>query len=282
MVGLYARVVIPTGNAPHGKWLFEPMVGNGRHWELGMGVNGSALLWQNEAEGKHCGFYGDMTLTHLFATKQNRVFDLKHKPLSRYMLAGKMVGGNTEKMAPIANITASRVDVKINAQADLALWLNYTHKNVTTDLGYNFWARSCEKVSCPKTKCSSCCPTILATEADWGVMNSPGITSSDATINSLGHTDDPNVFLTTADLDLRGGATRSMTHSFFWHVAYNWFDKITIPYIGLGGSVECARSNGCRPTSSCDTAYHAQSCQSCCRTIALSQWTLWLKGGCAF
>ena len=37
-LGLEFRGCIPTGNRPHGQYIFEPIVGNGHHGELGIGV----------------------------------------------------------------------------------------------------------------------------------------------------------------------------------------------------------------------------------------------------
>ena len=287
-LGLLMRTVAPTGTRNNSTMLFAPVIGNGHHWELGGGLTSSYLLWHNEECEDRLGFYVDFYLTHLFNTKECRVFDLKHKPLSRYMTAAKITDGTTiDTFAPIANITASRVDVRVNAQSDLALWFDYTHKNMTADLGYNLWTRSCEKVSCPSScsECTSCCPNILTyADESWGIrdVSGEGLTASDATIASLGTTDATPVYLSASDLDFRGGATRGMTHTLFGHIAYNWFDKINVPYIGLGGSVEFSRSSGCKPASSCDSCYHAYSCAPCCRTVALSQWTLWAKGGVAF
>ena len=34
-LGLNVRAAAPTGNSPKARWLFEPIVGNGHHWELG-------------------------------------------------------------------------------------------------------------------------------------------------------------------------------------------------------------------------------------------------------
>lgn len=289
-LGLLLRTVAPTGTRNNGTLLFAPVIGNGHHWELGGGLTSSYLMWHNEECEDRLALSLDLYVTHLFNTKECRVFDLKNKPLSRYMTAAKIINdANIDTFAPIANITASRVNVRVNAQVDLALWFDFTHKNMTANLGYNLWARSCEKVSCASCKkCSSCCPNILInSDESWGIrdFSEDGLTASDATITSLGNADATPVYLTSADLDFRGGATRGMSHSLFGHISYNWFDKINVPYIGLGGSIEFAHSNGCKPASPCESScnsYHACSCAPCCRKVALSQWTLWIKGGIAF
>jgi len=171
-VGLNIRAVAPTGNRPEGCYLFEPIVGNGKHWELGAGFTSHWDFWHDECECSCASFYFDMNITHLFKTKQCRTFDLNCKPLSRYMLAAKFktpvenlyageIGPVTKPIkqfagiySPVANLTNIPVDVSIGVQGDLAFMLQYIHCNWSFDLGYNFWGRSCEKIEC---RCD-CCP----------------------------------------------------------------------------------------------------------------------------
>lgn len=284
-LGFLVRTVAPTGTHNNGKLLFAPVIGNGHHWELGAGLTSSYLILHNEESEDRLGLYADLYVTHLFKNTECRVFDLKNKPLSRYMLGARFVSGQLERISPLANITASSVNVKISAQADLALWLDYTHKNMTVDAGYNLWAHSCEKVSCKK--CNGCCPSrITSSDESWGIWSYlENTTASDATISSLGSADATPVLLSCSDLGFKNSTTRGMSHSLFAHMAYNWFDKINVPYVGFGGSVEWARNGGCQPSSWCETScktYHASSCKPCCREGSFSQWTLWAKGGVSF
>jgi len=180
--GLSIIGAAPTGNKPDGCYLFEPIVGNGRHWELGAGLSGHWTFWRDECEERSCAFYLDANVTHMFKAKQCRTFDLCGKPLSRYMLAAKMkstiaddlVGGATAgvavapsaqfdgKYTPVANLTHQEVDVSVGAQGDIALMFQYLHCNWSFDLGYEFWIRSCEKIS---ARCN-CCPG-LTNDTTW-------------------------------------------------------------------------------------------------------------------
>ncbi len=47
--GIALRVVIPTGTHVNGEYVFQPIVGNGHHWELGANGNIYVLLWENES-----------------------------------------------------------------------------------------------------------------------------------------------------------------------------------------------------------------------------------------
>jgi hypothetical protein len=161
--GFYFQGAAPTGNTPEGKVLFESIVGNGHHWEFGGGISGNWNFWYSEDEKHSCELYFDATITHFFAKEQTSTFDLKGKPLSRYMLAERMimpsqnlkVGDSADDaqvpkfqfnndFSPVANLTTFPVNVKIDVQADIICILNYAHTHWNVDIGYNFWARSCE------------------------------------------------------------------------------------------------------------------------------------------
>ncbi|MCX5922157.1 MAG: hypothetical protein NTX86_02420 [Candidatus Dependentiae bacterium] len=177
-IGLGLRAVAPTGNAPTGALLFQPIVGNGGHWELGAQLTSHALMWQSTDHNASLDFYCNANITHLFKASQTRTFDLNNKPLSRYMLAEKMgilsdqpsikyipgesAGGGIlagqvgllhkpnaqfiNEYSPVANLTAQNLLVSINVQTDIAAQLTYTQGYLQWDLGYNFWSRSCEKL----------------------------------------------------------------------------------------------------------------------------------------
>lgn len=170
-LGLNIRGAAPAGNRPEGCYLFEPIVGQGHHWELGGGLNAFWCMWRSTDECDNLSAYLDANVTHLFSTRQCRTFDLRCKPLSRYMLAMKftsevqnLVAGDTLAAAtapsaqfaneymPVANLTTIPVDVSAAVQGDLVLKFAYTHGNFQFDLGYNFWGRSCEKI-CSRRDC---------------------------------------------------------------------------------------------------------------------------------
>lgn len=160
-VAFQAVASAPLGNKPQGVYLFEPIIGNGNHWELGAGFTGSITLWQSYNEDMQLIFFGDATITHLFKGLQRRTLDLKNKPFSRYMLAEQMgtpiednLKGNgtaptaqfLHAVAPIANLTNVRVDSSIAVQGEFTACLTFVCDHISWDLGYNFWGHSCEKV----------------------------------------------------------------------------------------------------------------------------------------
>jgi len=158
--GISAEAAAPVGTRPKAEFLFEPIVGNGHHWEFGAGVNGKYIFADNDI---HASILIDAHISHLFKSRQQRTFDLKcNGPLSRYMLAEKMStdvtndlqGGDTparaqfaQEFAPVANISTQTINVSASAQTDITLMLTVANENFGCDIGYNFWARSKEDIS---------------------------------------------------------------------------------------------------------------------------------------
>jgi hypothetical protein len=180
--GLNLRGSAPAGNKPSGQCVFEPIVGNGKFWTLGVGLSAHAVLWRDcECPDRTLSFYIDANVNHLFNSCQRRSFDLIGKPNSRYALieefalpTGTTVTNNAGTgfqanlfVNPIAATAAgstipdaqytgnlfylinkSTLDAKVSfaGQADIALKLSYTTTNWDLDLGYEFWGRSKEKI----------------------------------------------------------------------------------------------------------------------------------------
>jgi hypothetical protein len=187
--GINIRAAAPTGNRPQGFWLFEPIVGNGHHWELGAGISGHVCLGRGETEDKDLSFYLDAYFTHLFSTRQCRTFDLCGSPLSRYMLAMKftdkekdlyvgqtnMPFAQAKYFAPIANISTIPVNVSTLFQGEFLFKFAYTYKNLQFDVGYDLWARSCEKIKPCNTWALS--NNLWGLKGDAFTFGFPGISS---------------------------------------------------------------------------------------------------------
>ncbi len=161
-VGIKMQLAVPLGNRPHAEYLFEPIVGNQHHWELGLGITAHAVVWEDETTNEKIDFFIDATANHLFKSHQRRSFDLQQKPNSRYMLAQKMSSSITHNLtgngvSPIAqfanevsaiiNLTTYDVNVSVNCQADVTLYCSYTKKRNYWTFGYSAWKRGCENIS---------------------------------------------------------------------------------------------------------------------------------------
>jgi hypothetical protein len=159
--GANLRVNAPTGNRPNGEFIFQSIVGNGKHWELGAGLTTHYTFWASEDELHKLGVYCDANFTHLFATQQTRSFDLTANGAgSRYMLIEDMNSSSNNLFlgaggaaAPyqyssdlfiLINKTSLPVKVSVALQADMALKLSYNRCGMGIDLGYGFYGRSKE------------------------------------------------------------------------------------------------------------------------------------------
>ena len=181
-VGFNVQAAAPTGKRPHGEFLFETQVGNGKHWELGVGLGAHWTMWRSEDDERHLDFVFEADVTHLFNASQRRIFDLVSKPNSRYMLASKMnlrpttkLFGNTEpdgmagtttqassqfnaEYSPVANFSTRDVNVSIGVQGDIVAMINYTHHGFSWDLGYNYWGMSHEHIELRNSDCAPVFP----------------------------------------------------------------------------------------------------------------------------
>lgn len=202
--GINVRAVAPVGNKPQGMFLFEPIIGNGGHPELGAELNAHYLLWQNGEQDKHIGIFLNGYATHLFTARQCRVFDLKNKPFSRYMLAQRVgipvstflwgneksgdIDGNMQpqmsfqkQVVPLANLTHLRVNVSTAVQGEASVLLQYRTKKTSIDIGYNFWKRACETIEVD-TSCRHSCK-ILCSWALKGDAHLFGFAESTVVVN---------------------------------------------------------------------------------------------------
>jgi len=168
-LGLEIRTAIPTGNRPDAEFLFEAIVGNSHHWELGAGLTSHVDVWRSCNECHTLALYMDANVTHLFSDTQNRSYDLKNGPGSRYMLAQLFGTGSTDLrvgasdgppaehqyigcIVPVVNITTLPTDISIAVQGDIVLKCAYQRADgFECDIGYNFWGRSKEESNCRRS-----------------------------------------------------------------------------------------------------------------------------------
>lgn len=178
--GLGLHVIAPCGIGQHTDFIFSPVVGNNKHWEIGAQWWGHYTFYVSQNEQKQWMVYALANITHPLGNRQWRVFDLKCKKNSRWMLAQKMVDSVTPLQAtaqpdtitptdlvtpsaqfaniftPVAQLTQRNVKVNCALQFDGVLMFSYLHqhKHFNIDFGYNFWYASAEKIT-PIT-CTNC------------------------------------------------------------------------------------------------------------------------------
>ncbi len=304
-VGLGLIVAAPTGNQHDPEFIFNPLVGNGHHVEVGGHLTSHYTFWRNEDETRSFGLYVDLNVTHLFEDCQRRCFDLcKAGQNSKYILAQKLrtVATSTnpsgyefdDQYTQVANLTTRNVDVSVSWQVDFAALFNYTTGPLSLGLGYNFWGRACEDYDCVSTCGMTIAENTWALKGDAftrSTVNEERLsaTQSCATINSgtnknqLANDDNPNVdnravldgagnsnppvFLKESDLDLDSAKTKGRSHKLFSHATYRWEDwkDSWAPYVSIGTEIEWGNSDDCCDTD-CKTTSKTASCNTACKT----------------
>ena len=156
--GAYLQLVLPTGTKPEGRFLFNPVVGNGHHFGLGAGISWHAVLWGTEYQNLALFFEGNVL--HLFKSKQCRVFDFcRGGAFSRYMLLKEYTSNGTTfyydgNLISATCFTNQNVNVKIDIVGDFSVKLAYRWCGCGLDLGYNLYGQSHEKID---TRCDQNC-----------------------------------------------------------------------------------------------------------------------------
>lgn len=165
--GFFVITVVPTGNRPKAKYIFEPLVGNGKHWEFGGGLT-THLSTANPCF--NAGIYIEGNVTWVFNTHQIRSFDFTNNgPLSRYMLLKEFdpvcndSSNNplgefqdsfeyNERLMNAINFATRNCEVHVGLKSDVSAKAYVSAGNWALDAGYNFWYRNKETI-CIRTEC---------------------------------------------------------------------------------------------------------------------------------
>lgn len=155
--GIFLRTGIPTGTRPNAKYFFQPIIGNGHHWELGFGIDAHYNLLNCDNTCIQLYLIGNVA--HLFKDTQFRSFDLKDShsktgnlsqngELSRYLLLKEFSqdGIYSGNLINAINLTTKKIQSKFDIQADVMAQLIFRRCNFTFGLGYDFYFRSREKI----------------------------------------------------------------------------------------------------------------------------------------
>lgn len=218
------------------------------------------------------------------------------------------------RFTPVANITSLPVFCSVAAQGDAVFALSARYHNTTIDIGYDIWAQSREALSfidlssvlfekntwglkgdahvfgfVPSSTTAVALsstehtatihagtnPTPPAISRNEGIDNAQPAFNAPAAmlvfapntpaagINQINSSFNP-VFISLSDLDIHGAQTKGLSQSIFIHIDHIWHDRrFCTPFLGIGSLVEWRGFH----------SHHA---------TALSQWSVWLKGGITF
>ena len=177
----YVGLIVPTGTRIRARYVFEPVVGNNRHFGVSLGSSFAFEIW------RHCQYtimmYVDNDTRYLLSNHQVRSFDLIGKPWGRYMSTYK----TSEEAAFAANtFNANSGTSGINVFTQCVRVSPHLSSNVNTGFlltrasdcaswmlegGYNFFARQSEviELECGSAVSSAAFKSVL----DWVKLQLP-------------------------------------------------------------------------------------------------------------
>lgn len=267
----YFGVLVPTGNSPCSQFVFEPVIGHGKHVGVIWGAEGGYLL------GSNCDRKWEFWLDYaaqcmfLFQHCEIRSFDLKNRPWSRYILmyanqtqalqANQATDANIVKFlsTPGINLLTQCVQVTPGFQTNSTVSLVFQHQcGFEGEVGWNAFYRSAECVNLNwKTG-----PAIKAVDGD-GATN-PVLDISDTPLLadiSVPFADYNASLIEQSDIDIQSAAHPNIiVQLLYTQLGYRWEDRCNPIHFGAGVSYEFAMKN----------------------FAVMNRWTLWGKFTVAF
>lgn len=261
--GLSAATIIPLEDRPSPEFLFTPVLGNGGYTEVGVGITGHHLLYDNTIDS--CSIHLEGVLYHVLKSDQKRTFDINNNGVaSRYLLLKKISNTNPftydDEIIFGPNVTTLECSVYNNIHADIALMVAYQKNSVNLNIGYNIWARSKDIVNIVGAIPPNTYGIQGATQTDNESVN---FTQSLSTIKGFFAPPFPGdtVTLSTQDLNISSAShPRALSHKLFASLRYTWNCTHYIPFIGFGGQYEISLHDN----------------------NAFNQWGAWLTAGFSF
>lgn len=269
----YFGIVIPTGNKAKSEYLFEPIVGNGKHWGVMFGSQGGFNVWNSCNDKYHLQFSFYTNAEYLFQNKQMRSFDLKGKPWSRYLAvyadeaaatAAAALPANVQaNLTPGINVFTQHVKVQPRFQYNLTtMWTLSSDCGFLGELGYNLYAREKE---CVKLDCSWATGPAIPAIANQGntnpVRNITGNDILNTEVTSIPLEAYTESLILASDLDLDSAAHPAiLSNTVYGSLGYQWADMCNPLHMNIGGSYEWAGKD----------------------FAVMNRWTLWGKFGVSF
>lgn len=258
----FAGIIAPTGNNPTAHYIFEPIVGYGKHWAGEVGMTGVFQFWQSYNSDLALSFVLDMNAWYFAKHTERRSFDLKNRPWSRYMqvyankeqaqLAADLQMTDSKAALLLAtpgiNVFTKDMCVSPRMAKIVNSGLVLTGRHVEAEVGYNFFTRQAECV-----KLASCWKEGPALKA---INQGAGYTNNLQSINRFTISEEQDDIqplpvesydlnlIKECDLDLESASHPGfITHTFYGSFMWRW-DELKFPcFVGLGGSFEYCDDN---------------------------------------
>lgn len=253
--GLFVNLVVPLSEEAKSEFLFEPLRGNGKHFEVGAGIEGT-LDWFNWAGINVEAFY-NIGMGYSFSAQETRTLDVfldakLQYPWQRYFLVAEL--GKPGALIPLANLTTLKVDVRPGLRMEGFVGLGLSAGEVSGDFGWGFLARETERV-----RLASDWPS-----KKYAVVNAADFRTYEALSLAKGspHTfgTSNNTTIEVGELDLNSAATPAQFSQTIWGaITYTLPQKGYPLAFTLGGNYEFGND-----------------------AAVMTNWMVWLKASVAF
>ena len=266
----YFGLVIPTGNANKGEWVFEPIVGRGKYFGVMFGSSLGLAIWENDTGDKNLRYELSNHTEILFKKKQVRSFDLKHRPWSRYLPVyineeeaeeASMLENLQHRQnfsTPGINVFTQPVNVTPGLTHDINTAFVFTCRVFQGEIGYNFLAKRAEnvKLHCPWPN------TIALKHYLGGGQTNPIRTingspyyeqrveniSNDFELIPVKLEDYEKSIIVESDLDLNSAATPAiLTNTLYGTLGFNLTERNYPLFGNFGASYTFSKNNNAAP-----------------------------------
>jgi hypothetical protein len=290
--GLFIRTSAPTGTQIKSLTIFEPVIGNGHHWELGGGIDAHWKLWN----GSYSCVIGYLigNVTHLFKDRQTRIIPLVSGCcLSQYSLLKEYAQSNLliPTLVRGTDVAARHAQSSFAVQGDATLGCIYHHCNWAFGAGFNIFGRSHETLTNVTPTCDlnkrafgikgrtpAFAPLpapqapglyIPATTSTYCITNPnnantpidgtpiPVPNSTDWYTGSTAYTANPT-YLDLRAIHTMHGVPCLITYKVFGTIDHKWENCKRKPFLGIGGEAEFDNHQ------------------------TANQWGIWMRGGIMF
>lgn len=271
----YIGMLIPTGNKVKSEFLFEPIVGRGKHFGLMWGTAFGCDLWDAECSDKHLRLEFAFNSLYLFSKEQIRSFDLKGRPWSRYIDVYTSAENAAEVAAlggidavltatPGINVFTRCVDVNPGLEFTFTPALVFEWCDFAAELGYSYFARGGEHLELCSFPVNSIALRAISGAGETmpfqtidAIVQDPSI--APATPVSL--LDYETSVISINDLDINSASTPGFfTATIYGALGYSHSYGCYPCMLGLGGSYEFSNHTN----------------------AGMDRWTVWAKGSIAF
>ncbi len=238
-----ALATIQTGNRPTGEFIFDPVIGNGQHWEFGGFIDSKCKLWANNHYS--VSFLANASCLYGLTNTEKRTIGIQKNdgspvPFSQYYAVGKTL---QRPLYPFANISTQDLEITPGVHCQALANLALTFKNIAIDFGYNLFAKQRENV---KLKEAWQNDTYAIASPTTNMPGNQTFYYDDAGATSIDYLDQNIIgqqFIQSNNIDLRPVTTPAqITHKFYGTINHTINGKTPLLF-GLGTAYEFGTSN---------------------------------------